>query len=252
MNSATFISKRFLGHLESLGWTTEKELSEQRIDAYVELRAEGPTYRIPADRFLDYFTNFLQTPDGSATLTEAGSLDRLFTKLYGAFVSRPFVHPEGLPVHLKAYAVSSAEPLIVRVGLEFETGNIASSFRSLYKLGFLYSEGEIDAGVFITSIDKNSCACRIWPTSNRNGSFQELKQRNYKRMVVLPLWEFGFAPDGFSETAPFLGSDGQPFTATAISKTHSTSDGAEYEVFVGERGKKVLRPKEPLSLVVAK
>lgn len=244
MNSATFISKRFLGHLGSLGWTQEKELIEQRIDAYVELRADGQAYRVPDDRFLDYFKTFLQTPEGAAATSEAGALDRLFTKLYGAFVRRPFVHPEALPPHLQAYAVPSTEPLITRIGLEFETGNIASSFRSLYKLGFLYNEGQIDAGVFITSVDKNSSACRIWPVSNRNGSFQELEQRNYKRMIVLPLWEFGFAPDAFSDTALFLGSDGGLFTPSPTSQVFTAKDGNTYAVFTGERGKKVLQPIE--------
>ena len=131
----------------------------------------------------------------------------------------------------------------MRIGLEFETGNIASSFRALYKLGFLYNEGEIDAGVFITSVDKNTCACRIWPVSNRNGSFQELNQRNYKRMVVLPLWEFGFAPDGFSDTASFLGSDGQLFAPSATSTVFTATDGSTYDVFTGERAKKVLKPR---------
>lgn len=242
MNSATFISKKILGHLESLGWTKEKELIEQRIDAYVEVQANGQAYRIPAERFLDYFTSFLQTPEGTAAASEAGGLDRLFTKLYGAFVRRPFVHPEGLPGHLQAFAVPSAEPLILRIGLEFETGNIASSFRSLYKLGFLYNESEIDAGVFITSVDKNSCACRIWPDTNRNGSFQELNQRNYKRMVTLPLWEFGFAPDAFSSSASFLGSNGELFTPSPTSKIFTAIDGSKYNIFTGERGKKVLKP----------
>ena len=99
---------------------------------------------------------------------------------------------------LDSWAATRALQAVRTSGSDFIVNdNIASSFRSLYKLGFLYSESEIDAGVFITSIDKNNCATRIWPVSNRNGSFQELKQRNYKRMVVLPLWEFGFAPDGF-------------------------------------------------------
>jgi hypothetical protein len=243
MNSATFISKKILGHLESLGWTKEKVLIEQRIDAYVELPAVGQAYRVPGERFLEFFSSFLATPEGAIALSEAGALDRLFTKLYGTLVSRPFVHPEGLPSHLQAYAVPSSDPLIVRIGLEFETGNIASSFRALYKLGFLYSEGEIDAGVFITSVDKASCACRIWPISNRNGSFQELKQRNYRRMVVLPLWEFGFAPDGFSTTASFLGSDGGLFVPSPTSVTFNAKDGSKYDVFTGERGKKVLRPQ---------
>lgn len=251
MNSAAFISKTFLAELEGLGWTKEKEILEQRIDAYVELRTEGPTYRIAPERFVAYFQSFLSMPEGATALSDAGALDRLFSKLYGAYVSRPFVYPDGLPIHLQAYAVQSSEPLTVRVGLEFETGNIASSFRSLYKLGFLYGEGEIDAGVFITSIDKNTCACRIWPVSNRNGSFQELRQRNYKRMVVLPLWEFGFAPDGFSHKVSFLGSDSQLFEPVSTSNTLTGRDGNKYEVFTGERGKRILRPVETSVQVLA-
>ena len=84
----------------------------------------------------------------------------------------------------------------LRVGLEFETGNIASSFRSLNKLNFLFREGEIDAGVFITSADKGTTAARIWPMSNRNGSFEELERRNYRETISFPVWKFSFAPDG--------------------------------------------------------
>lgn len=242
MNSAKFISKKFLDELETAGWTKEKSIIEQTIDAYIEIIPEASeAYRVSPERFLEYFASYTRTAEGASAINEAGGLDHLFTKLYGSLVSRPFVYPGCLPEHLGKYVERTSERLILRVGLEFETGNIASSFRSLYKLGFLYSEREIDAGVFITSIDKNNCAARIWPVSNRNGSFQELRQRNYKRMVVLPLWEFGFAPDGFSNTASFLGSDGHLFTALPSGERLTASDGGEYDVFEGERGKKVLR-----------
>ena len=72
------------------------------------------------------------------------------------------------------------------------------------KLSVLFGTGKIDAGVFITSLDKSKAATRIWPARNRNGSFQELQQRQYRVFAELPLWEIGFAPDGFSSTAKYL------------------------------------------------
>src|SRR5262249_6586625 len=98
------------------------------------------------------------------------------------------------------------------------------------------------------SMDKPSCATRIWPASNRNGSFQELKQRNYQRMVMLPLWEFGFAPDDFSNTIGYLGSDGSLYTPKLTGEKHQVV-GVEYDVHVGERGKRVLRPTGKALLV---
>ena len=59
MNSATFISKKFLDHLVKLGWTKEKELIEQRIDAHVELKDAGITLvllSVGDDRYLDLFS----------------------------------------------------------------------------------------------------------------------------------------------------------------------------------------------------
>ena len=241
VNSAKFISRAFLQNLSALGWSLEKEIIEQKIDAYIPIKEEGPAFRIPPERFLRYFEEYSGTPEGLGATRELGGLDRLFSRLYGAYVSRPFVYPGRMPSILKQHAQPDTGPVTIRVGLEFETGNIASSFRSLYKLGFLYNEREIDAGVFITSIDKSSSATRIWPTSNRNGSFQELQQRNYKRMVVLPLWEFGFAPDSFSPNAQYLGRKGNLYVATPKGKKH-VFDGVAYEVFEGDGGKEILKP----------
>jgi len=245
MNSAKFISGQFLKNLTAFGWSREKEIVEQKIDAYISIPESGQAFRISSDKFLHFFEEYLTTPEGHNAAQEAGALNRLFSRLYESFVSRPFVHPGQMSAVLQKHAQPVPESVTVRVGLEFETGNIASSFRSLYKLGFLYNEGEIDAGVFITSIDKNSCATRIWPASNRNGSFQELQQRNYKRMVVLPLWEFGFAPDGFSSTAGYLGSDGNLYVPSATKSSHLYNSVA-YDVYVGEREKKVLKRVQPL------
>jgi hypothetical protein len=132
------------------------------------------------------------------------------------------------------------------VGVEFETGNIASSFRALTKLGNLFSAGKIDAGVFVTSNDKANCAARIWPASNRNGSFEELRRRRYKDNVALPLWEVGFAPDAFDSSAPYLGIDGslyRPVASPTVAEEDEEIDGVRYSEWLGERGDTILRPK---------
>jgi hypothetical protein len=240
MNSAKFISGIFLNSLSRLGWSLEKTIIEQTIDAYIALPQPGQAYRVPDKQFVDYFQAYTSTTDGLQEVKEAGGLDRLFSRLYGTLVSRPFVHPTTVPDLLQRYAEPVPESVTVRIGLEFETGNIASSFRSLLKLGLLYAAQEIDLGVFITSIDKPSCATRIWPTTNRNGSFQELKQRNYQRMVILPLWEFGFAPDGFSSTTGYLAGDGSLYTPKSTNGKH-VDGGVEYDVHIRPDGKRVLR-----------
>jgi hypothetical protein len=128
---------------------------------------------------------------------------------------------------------------VVRVGLEFETGNIASSFRSLNKLNYLFRAGHIDAGVFITSRDKVSTAGKIWPVSNRNGSFEELERRNYAETISFPIWEFAFSPDSVSQTAPYLGADGTTYTPTNTGRV-VTIGTERYEVWTGD-GKELLR-----------
>ena len=133
------------------------------------------------------------------------------------------------------------EHLNVRIGFEFETGNIASSFRALSKLDSLYKQGAIDIGVFVTSIDKGSTATRIWPSSNRNGSFEELKNRDYKRNVEVPLIEYGFRPDRIDSTAPYLFKDGSTYYPIFTGKDVEVS-GKLFSIYTSD-GVEVLLPK---------
>jgi len=52
MNSAHFLSKRFLGALGAIGWTTEESILEQTIDAYIEIRDSNQAYRVKADSLI--------------------------------------------------------------------------------------------------------------------------------------------------------------------------------------------------------
>jgi hypothetical protein len=142
-------------------------------------------------------------------------------------------------VRYHGYFEPAPGPSSLRIGLEFETGNIASSFRSLNKLNLLFRKDLLDAGVFITARDKQSTATRIWPVSNRNSSFEELERRNYQEMISFPIWEFAFAPDGVSPTAPYLGRDGATYQPIKTGRIETSADIA-YEVWSGD-GKQLLR-----------
>src|SRR5207244_4405488 len=141
--------------------------------------------------------------DGYSTDHPEASIDELFFR----YAKRSCFNISSLDPKFHGYFKPAPAPTTLRVGLEFETGNIASSFRSLNKMNFLFRKGLIDAGVFIASRDKKTTAARIWPMSNRNGSFEELERRNYREMISFPIWELSFAPDGVSQTAPYLGRD---------------------------------------------
>lgn len=107
-----------------------------------------------------------------------------------------------------------------------ETGNIASSFRAIQKLDGLYKNKMIDIGVFVTSVDKAESAARIWPTSNRNGIFEELTRRNYTDQRSYPSIDIGFKPDSFSSSVDYLSANGK--TYKMISSTDVIIDGVNY------------------------
>jgi hypothetical protein len=184
---------------------------------------------------------YLSTADGKKDIDIFHEYDVLFTRMYGAYVRRPTEVKDKFPPDLRKYFKRVEGEAKLRVGLEFETGNIASSFRALTKLSVLFGAGQIDAGVFITSIDKPNAATRIWPTSNRNGSFQELEQRQYKKSVGLPLWEIGFAPDSFSPTAKYL--EKSTLYEPAPTGKSSQDNGITYDCYVRPDGKTVLKPR---------
>jgi hypothetical protein len=200
MNAAKFLSQTFQTVLkETCGWEKEKQIAGQVIDAYVELSGAGRKLRVPADlRFVDFFQKWCSVVKPEDLRKEFLSCWRRFVQI-GVNRSSEIGKP-----YRQFFQESGTGTATVRIGLEFETGNIASSFRALDKLETLFVTGLIDYGVFVTSIDKEHAAARIWPTSNRNRSFAELEKRNYRNNRTVPLWEFGFEPDEFDQSAPFF------------------------------------------------
>jgi hypothetical protein len=235
MNAADFLSKRFQTTLhDSCKWEREYELRGQTIDNFVSLPLNTARFRIPADRFPEFF----------ATFSKQNRIDDLrsaFLEAWHRFVRVGIDGLDSYSAYREFFGQSEASTSL-RIGLEFETGNIASAFRALDKLETLFVVGEIDCGVFVTSIDKPNAAARIWPQSNRNGSFQELENRNYRHNRTVPLWEFGFAPDAFERDAPFLASDGSlyPLAPTA---GKVESHGVTYDVFLRYGHEEILIPR---------
>lgn len=242
MNNAGFISGNFLDALSNINWKKEHGIDGQSIDAYKEFdQSDYELYSIPRDRFCNFFGEYLATDIGRADVDAHEHLDFLFRRLYGTYVRRSAELKSNFPSALSKFFSRETTDRKLRVGLEFETGNIASSFRALMKLSVLFVADQIDAGVFITSIDKRSASTEIWPVSNRNGSFQELKQRHYRRFVELPLWEIGFAPDGFSQEAQYLGKKSL-YNPVKKGNPH-TYGGITYDPYRRPDGKAVLKPR---------
>lgn len=236
MNSASFISRAFQSRLAQVpGCRGEIKIAEQDIDGLIVLRYEGDGYRIKdKDRLLEVLHDYIERNN-----LYSGAVFTLFPMFYGMYVQNNFYDISHLPVEAKELFEKVRVDTEFRFGVEFETGNVASSFRALNKLFILFQEKRIDAGVFVTSIDKGSSATRIWPVSNRNGSFQELRQRNYMAQVSLPLICVGFAPDGFDSRANFLGRGGVLYT---LQETGRQDERGAYDVLLGEDGEEILRP----------
>jgi hypothetical protein len=236
MNSASYLSGKFQKNLAEFdGCSGETKIDGQNIDGLIELDIDSVGYKIKdKDDILKVIRRFMEENqlDESVIYT-------LFPMFYGMYARNGLYDISGLPTDVHNLFEPVPGNKKFRLGVEFETGNVASSFRALNKLFVLFQKGHIDAGVFVTSIDKSSSACRIWPVSNRNGSFQELRQRHYMEQVSLPLVCIGFAPDGFDADAPYLGKNGDLFYLTP---TNQQDESNQYNIFVGEDGEEILKP----------
>lgn len=236
VNSATFVSKRFQTNLEAKkGWETEKVLNGQRIDGYGEFPFNGEGYVIEEDKIVDVASAIVETEKESQF-----KLGGHFEVIHQMYVMRKFFDLKPIYRNWQNMFDRVRSESLVRIGVEFETGNIASSFRALRKLNDLFLDGRIDCGVFVACLNKNECSGRIWPMSNRNGSFEELTNRNYKTTLSIPLMEVGFRPDGFDGHAPFLNADGTYFDLKPKTK-YQTIDNTEYRVFEDSQGREYLK-----------
>lgn len=236
MNSANYISRRFQSNLaDTINCQGETTIIDQDIDGMITLDYVGDGYRIKdKNKILEVLHDYIDKQG-----LPADSVFTLFPMFYGMYVQSTFYDISHLPQESQRLFEKVPVSAPFRLGVEFETGNVASSFRALNKLFILFQAGHIDAGVFVTSTDKASAATRIWPVSNRNGSFQELRQRNFMRQVSLPLICIGFAPDRFDRHAPFLGRGGRLYE---LQPTGRTNQAGGYEIYLGEEGEEILKP----------
>ena len=236
MNSASFISSQFQSNLSQFaGCRGETSIAGQDIDGMIVQQYVGTGYQVrDKNKLLEVLHDYIEQKG-----LHSSSIYTLFPMFYGMYVQNAFYDIRHLPHEPQDIYEEVRVDATFRMGVEFETGNVASSFRALNKLFVLFQEGHIDAGVFVTSTDKASAATRIWPVSNRNGSFQELRQRNYLGQVSLPLLCIGFAPDGFDSSAPFLGRGGRLYN---IQPTGDKDPTGCFDIFTGEDGEEILRP----------
>lgn len=237
VNSALYMSKAFqenLAHYD--GWQGETKFDKQNFDGFGEIDFNGSAYSLDEKNIVDFTKQYLEQSGKPEYL-----ISKYFSVFYGMYVKRQFFNLQDIPVSLHTYFTECETSKPIRVGVEFETGNIGSSFRALLKLNNLFLKGFIDIGVFVTSNDKGECSARIWPSSNRNGSFAELENRNFRDNVNLPMLEVGFNPDSFSRTAGYLSERGEVYypTDTGNIITHKL---VRYKVHHGDNNDEILLP----------
>lgn len=235
MNSAEFLSHTFQVTLQDrCKWRMEETIAGQTIDNFIELPTSGTAYRVPRNDFPRFFAEIVAD-------NPADDLPREFAGLYRKYVQVGIRDIGTIAEPQRAYFAASREEeqRSIRIGLEFETGNIASAFRALTKLEGLFVQGHIDCGVFVTCIDKPNAACRIWPASNRNGCFAELEKRRYRENLTIPLWEFGFQPDGFRDDVGYFKGDGTLYTLQHTGRKKVVG-GVTYDVCTRHGSEKIL------------
>jgi hypothetical protein len=197
-NQAEYLSKKFQANLNALGWQIEKVIDDQRIDSFVLYPYEGEFLQLNKLRLMDLISKI--DPDDPLFLPKVSDSLSLYRRK-SPIVANQQIAEENDVKYGK---------FDVRIGLEFETGNIASSFRAIGKLNFLYETGQIDIGVFVTCSSKDD-STRIWPSSNRNGSLTELNNRKFLSQIKFPSIVAGFKPDGYSRDADYLGRTGSKY-----------------------------------------
>jgi len=232
VNSAKYITRGVAKQIKSLGWTTEMTLAEQTIDGYKEFEVHKAGYTLSKDSTLSLVR---ESWEGDSYPPN------LMANLYELHYKRSVFQPSRESQRNIDLFRKANEAGRLRVGLEFETGNIASSFRALSKLDTLFRENFLDVGVFVTSLDKSSTATRIWPASNRNGSFEELLARSFRGNVLLPLIEVAFSPDEIRSDARYLAKDGSTYEPNPTGEMR-TFQGKKYAVFNDSDGLEILKP----------
>lgn len=192
VNKAEHLSYNFHQGLKEIGWKIDHVISDQEIDAFKIITVDNcPGMTISQSSLSQCL----------ATLPIDDKLLSTVSDLYSNHFCRNFFQVTNRICG--SFFEKVCNNVKIRVGLEFETGNIASSFRAILKLNNLYSDNKIDVGVFVCSNSK-SAATKIWPSSNRNGSIDELMNRNFLSNVKFPILLCGFEPDGWDASVGYL------------------------------------------------
>lgn len=239
VNSAGYISKNFQNGLEKLGWEKEPTINGQNFDALSRFEATSNCYQLKEEHFLTLLKN-LRDGGFSDYGLEATSIYRQYVQS-----SAPFLPAALMPfssqfhVELRDYEF--------RVGLEFETGNIASSFRAIEKLQGLYDAGHLDIGIFVTSKSKSDGAARIWPVSNRNGSFEELRHRRYDARRSYPHIDISFRPDRYDQNARYIADT--HLYEMVFTGVEFEDNGVRYRVAANSKGEQKLLPEQSTTLL---
>ena len=213
MNSADYLSNRFQSTLrDKYGWAVDVPVAGHEIDAYKEFPCEIDAYYLEPDGLLELVRRTWEDEPER-------DISQMFSDLYHRYIKRSSHSIDEVGAPYRHHFLQRREKTAFKVGLEFETGYIASSFRAFSKLNTLYAGGHIDVGVFITSDRKDTTAGRIWPLSTRNGSFEELERLEYLTNIRFPIWEFAFQPDGYDTSVGYLGADGNLYHVVDIGGT---------------------------------
>ena len=221
VNRAGFLSSIFQNALEDIGWEKEPTLNGQTFDAQLDLVQTIDVWKLGVAQYLKLLSAMHDEDDDN--------FGHKATDIYRRYVLSESIY---LPRWLEPYRcffTTTKKPKHIVVGLEFETGNIASSFRAINKLQGLYDLNLIDIGVFITSFSKEDGACRIWPVSNRNGSFEELNMRNYVESRSYTAIDISFRPDSYSNVAPYFNNE-STYKLNVTGKVQL--EGKEYDIAV--------------------
>lgn len=129
---------------------------------------------------------------------------RMLEEVYGWYRERPLdvLSEKGGPIDV--YKVFQDERNEVRVGIEFETGNISSAHRSMNKLHLGVSSSELDLAVLLMPMHRLS-----YYLTDRVSNYEELKPY-FLLIKDIPFIMIGFDVESYSSTAVFLpkGRDG--------------------------------------------
>jgi hypothetical protein len=229
-NSAEYISKKFQQELQRHGWETDKTIENQEIDGYKEFSFDIVRSDTITSEHLQKILSQIPFDDNFVSIVR--------TLFKCNFKSEKFLRP---PLFYDFPFDKKEGPQVFRAGLEFETGNIASSFRAFSKLNYLFDKNKIDLGIFISSVDK-SVSTRIWPAVNRNGSLEELENRNYALEFRLPVLIAGFEPDIWDNNAHYFDRDNRYEIHTGGHKDLVLSNGKRKRMISSRDGKLYKEP----------